>query len=244
MASEDGKNLGLRKSTHVHQSLKSDAYRQIREAILNGALPPGSLSSGPALAEALGMSRSPVREALVDLAKDGLVKFERNRGVRIVKQDRRDVEEVFELRLLLEVPMTHKAVSSLSLKSDKSIGLLKSEIEAMRSHLNDEQTFMVHDRSFHRIILELGGNQRLTNFVLELRDQVRSFGLSTIGRSRSLAEVLAEHEEILRAIENGDAIAAAAQMEKHVRHTGELLLAQTLMEMQPNGKSRKTGEQI
>ena len=187
------------------------------------------------------MSRSPVREALVDLAKDGLVEFERNRGVRIVQQDRHDVEEVFELRLLLEVPATRNAVISHGGSSSDLVKRLESEIAAMRCHLDDEQIFMVHDRTFHQIILDGGGNHRLTSFVLELRDQVRSFGLSTVGRSRSLADVLAEHEEIFRAVLTGDADEAAARMEAHVHHTGELLLAQATIGAKSNEHSIKSG---
>jgi DNA-binding GntR family transcriptional regulator len=242
VTTEPGTEFGLRKSTHVHQSLKGDAYSQIREAILSGSLAPGSLSSAPALAEALGMSRSPVREALVDLAKDGLVVFERNRGVRIVKQDRHDVEEVFELRLLLEVHATRLAVMTRGGGSNDFVNRLRVQINAMESHLDDEPSFMVHDRAFHEIILDGSGNHRLTAFVLELRDQVRSFGLSTVGRSRSLAEVLAEHEEILRAVETGDADDAAARMDAHVRHTGELLLAQAITNDSANRELDQSGE--
>lgn len=226
MTTNTGSDLGLRKSGHVRQSLKADAYNQIREAILNGKLASGSRSSANALAEALGMSRSPVREALVDLAKDGLVEFERNKGVRIVEQNQHDVEEVFELRLLLEVAATRKAMSPVGRRSADFIRELEVEIEAMRKHLDEESTFMAHDRQFHKIILDRSGNRRLAAFVLELRDQVRSLGLSTVGRSRSLADVLAEHEVILRAVEAGDADEAVARMEAHVRRTGELLLSQ------------------
>jgi DNA-binding GntR family transcriptional regulator len=225
------------------RSLTSLAYTGIKEAIMNGSLPPGSLTSVPALSEALGVSRSPVREALVDLVSEGLVRFERNRGVRVVEQNQHDVEEIFDLRLLLEVPATRRAIQFLgNRKKIELVAQLQEELKAMRRHMNDEVVFMTHDAAFHRILLEHAGNHRLTAVVTELRDQTRVLGISTVGRSRSLPDVLHEHEEILATIQAGDAEAAASQMEAHVRHTRDLLVGQILQRADADGAEAGTGD--
>ena len=209
------------------RSLKDHAYGLIKEAILSGSLAAGSLTSVPMLSGALGMSRSPVREALADLVSEGLVSFERNRGVRILTLDQYDVE-IFDLRILLEVPATHRMVQFLGKRKVELVKELREEFEAMKGSINDEPTFMAHDRMFHKIILDHSGNIRLSQFVLELRDQVRSLGLSTVGHSRALTDVLVEHQLILTAVEAGDADTARAEMESHIRHTRDLLIDQTI----------------
>ena len=86
---------------------------------------PGSLHSVAELAETLGVSRTPVREALIELASRGMVQFERNRGVRILQTSIHDLEEIFEIRLMLEVPATAQAVGRMS----------PAEIRALRGQL-------------------------------------------------------------------------------------------------------------
>lgn len=207
----------------LDEPLTQRAYTEIRSAILEGRLEPGSLTSVRTLSEALGISRTPVREALVELANVQLVAFERNRGVRILETQTHDVEEIFELRLLIEVPSVATAIE----RAVPDLGEeLRASLEEMRAHLDDEPSFMHHDWLFHRSLLAATGNERLVAFVESLRNQTRMRGLSTAGRSRSLAAIVEEHEAILRAVEAADADAAVAAMSKHLTRTRDLLLAQ------------------
>ena len=203
--------------------LARSAYDEIRRAIIGGALPEGSLTSVRALSEALGISRTPVREALVELARDGMVSFERNRGVRICVTRRHDVEEIFDLRLLLEVPAVLGAVEMID---DSDVAALEDSLSQMRDSMDDEAEFMRYDWSFHRLLLEKTGNERLVTFVGRLRDQTRIRGISTVGRSRQLDAIVAEHQAVLDAAKSRDAQAAAAAMEIHLKTTRALLLAQ------------------
>lgn len=203
--------------------LTQRAYHEIRAAILDKRLAPGSLTSVRALSEALGISRTPVREALVELANDRLVSFERNRGVRITETQRHDIEEIFELRLLIEVPAVRSAMARAGADL---IPELRATLQEMRVSLGDEATFMHHDWLFHRALLAATGNERLVAFVESLRHQTRMRGISTVGRSRPLEAIVAEHERILAAVEAGDADAAVAAMSGHLTETRDLLLAQ------------------
>lgn len=205
--------------------LSARAREAIRSAIILGQLAPGTLHSVQALANRFGISRTPVREALIDLSKQGMVRFERNRGVRILETSVHDLEEILAIRLLLEPPATYRAVAQLT-----PAGLRELEIEvdkmASASDRGDRFSFMRHDRRFHSIVLGMSGNRRLQEFVDQIRDLVVARGNSTLGTTRSPRELVDEHRVILDRIRGGDALGAASAMREHISRTGCLLIAQ------------------
>jgi DNA-binding GntR family transcriptional regulator len=203
--------------------LSAQAREEVRLAIVEGRLPAGSLTSVRALSEALGISRTPVREALVDLAKEGMVTFERNRGVRVNDSQSHDVKEIFQLRRMIEIPAMGEAVVRFTSKEVRALG---RELSAMRAHLDDEHQFMRHDRAFHRVPLETLGNGRMIALIDSLRDQTRVRDFSTVGRSRDLKSIVVEHKAIYDAARQGRAKEAAEAMERHLLITEELLIAQ------------------
>ena len=207
------------------ESLTSQVHRALSHAIVVGELAPGSLHSVAKLADKLEVSRSPVREALISLADQGMVAFERNRGVRVLQTTAHDLEEVFSLRLLLEVPATFRAAQLMT----------PERLETLREALGDVETFtgaetmLAHqemDSGFHRVILEAAGNARLTGIVDNLWSHQKMRGVSSAGHSRKLADIHREHHAILERIEAGDAVGAAAAMRNHLSHSASLLLAQ------------------
>jgi DNA-binding GntR family transcriptional regulator len=206
----------------VPQTLAAHTRRAVLAAIADGRLEAGGRYSVAQLAEQLGVSRTPVREALLVLEREGRVRFERNKGVRVLETTAADVAEVFELRLLLEVPATARACGIVETEA------LQAELDAMgeAARAGDEAAFMDRDERFHELILLAAGNRRLAAIVAGLRDTVRGRGASTVGRSRSLDEIQAEHGAILDALIAGDADRAGAAMRYHLRRTGDLLAAQ------------------
>lgn len=215
--------LGRVQAVEPQVRLTQRAYDEIRRAILAGALPQGSLTSVRALSEELRISRTPVREALVELANDRLVAFEKNRGVRIIATQRHDIEEIFAVRMLLEVPSIRTAVA---LMEPVDIDELKRHLDEMQAHLDNEEEFMRHDWRFHRKLLEVTRNGRILSVVESVRNQTRARGISTVGRSRPLESILKEHRSIYRAVRKRDSEGAAAALTEHLKNTRELLLAQ------------------
>lgn len=200
-------------------------FALLRERIVGGDLAAGTQHSIYRLAEQLEVSRTPVREAVLRLADLGLVEIERNRGVRIRGVTVADVREVFELRLLLEVP----AAAGAARRADRTLrDALTENVEQTRAHAatGSEVDFTRVDRDFHALVASAIGNPRLEAEVGRLRDSIQARGVSTFGRSRPLAEVAAEHAPVAAAIANGDPAAAAASMAAHLEHTGTLLMAQ------------------
>jgi DNA-binding GntR family transcriptional regulator len=207
----------------AHVGLQAQARAEIKGAITEGRLEAGSLTSVRALSELLGISRTPVREAFVDLANDGLVQFERNRGVRIQATQVHDIDEIFDLRLMLEVPAVRRAVPFCT---RVEIAALERELTAMAANVDDEHVFMTHDRAFHDVLLQTLGNTRLVQVVDGLRDQTRVRGFSTVGRSRPLKEIVTEHRRIFRFVKSGDARGASEAMARHIERTYQLLRSQ------------------
>lgn len=200
-------------------------FALLRERIVGGDLAAGSQHSIYRLAEQLEVSRTPVREAVLRLADLGLVEIERNRGVRIRGVTVADVREVFELRLLLEVP----AAAAAARTADRSLReALIANVEATRGHATAgrEADFTRVDRDFHALVASATRNPRLAAEVSRLRDSIQARGVSTFGRSRPLAEVAAEHAPVATAIAAADPERAAAGMAAHLEHTGTLLMGQ------------------
>jgi DNA-binding GntR family transcriptional regulator len=204
-------------------TLAGRALAGVRAAIVDGRLEAGERYSVATLAAGLGVSRTPVREALLVLERQGLVRFERNKGVRILETSTHDLEEIFTLRLLLEVPAARRACGRLTAAD---LDTLDRELDAMAdaAAAGRETPFMAHDQRFHAVLLEAAGNHRIVALIDQLRDHVRFRGASTVGRGRDLAAILAEHVVIRDALRRRDPEAAAAAMRAHLLATGELLV--------------------
>lgn len=204
-------------------------FASLRESIVSGDFPAGSLHSIYRLADLLEVSRTPVREAVLRLADIGLVTIERNRGVRIRGVTVADVREVFELRLMIEVPAAAYAAAHAD---PLMISSITTELEHMRrsAAIDDEPEFTSHDRLLHWAIGAATGNARLQVEVATLRDSIQSRGASTIRRSRGMSELAEEHAPIVEAIGTADPVAAAAHMEQHLVNTATLLMEQVAIE--------------
>jgi DNA-binding GntR family transcriptional regulator len=194
----------------------------LRTSIVQGHLEPGSMHSVAALADELGVSRTPVREALIRLASRGMVRFERNRGVRILEASTDDLDEIFELRRLLEVPAARAAASRVT---PEKIQELREIIDAQEraAAVGDQHRLWELDRAFHHGIAELGGNRRLAAYVDRLRDVVAVRSLSSPRSARRAAGGAIDHREILARLERGDADALAEAVLSHLDGALELL---------------------
>lgn len=217
-------------------SLAGTILDELKTAVVNGELVAGTLYSVHDLADRLGVSRTPVREALIQLADRGMVRFERNRGVRILRTSLHDLEEVFAIRLLLEVPATFRATSQ---RTAEWVAELEQRLARMRAAAaaHDAAAFMAADREFHQTINAASGNLRLAKYIDSLRDMVLTRGASTVDKSRSMDDILAEHEAVLRPIVAGEPTEAAEAMRAHLLHTARLLIGQ---EAEANGDSAPT----
>jgi DNA-binding GntR family transcriptional regulator len=206
------------KEIRARVSLRESALRAIRAGIVTGEIRSDEIYSAPALASQLGVSATPVREAMLDLVAQGLVEPVRNRGFRILPMDDADLDEIHELRMLIEVPTSGRLAGKLPKQEIKRLRRLAKESEAAAA-AGDLVAFLAADRDFHLGLLEFHGNRRLIDFISQLRDQARLYGLGELVAAGALVASASEHAIILDCIESGDAAAAEAEMVRHLRHT-------------------------
>jgi DNA-binding GntR family transcriptional regulator len=203
-------------------SLREQALATLRQRILDVDYPPGSVLSENQLAGELGISRTPIREALRELAGSGLVRILPQRGVVVSKPTAQDIVEVFQLREQLECFAAHQAAERRT-EADAQ-GFAKDHAEALR-HLDRGRHRNAYDASvrLHGRIIVLARNGRLTQFMSQLGDQVHRFGLITLRHGRAV-QAIAEHGAIIQAIQAGDGAAAEALMRDHLRADREMAL--------------------
>lgn len=190
----------------------------LRAAILGGELAPGSIHSAVTLAERLGVSPTPVREAMLELVKSGLVEVLPNRGFRVTVIDDQDLDEIYALRVMLEVPALAAVIERASDAGLSELETRLAELEAAAAN-SDVAAFLVADRAFHLELLALAGNHRLVRIVAELRDQARIVGLQSLAAAEALEATAAEHRPILEALHARDVSAAQRFMTIHLEHT-------------------------
>jgi DNA-binding GntR family transcriptional regulator len=198
-------------------SVREQVHRLLRAQIASGILQPGGIYSAVALAETLGVSATPIREAMIDLAHSGLVEPVRNRGFRILTVSDEDLDEIVELRLMLEVPPLATIVAKAT---DEELAALEPFLEPIleSARQGDLPTFVLNDSIFHLELLKLAGNKRLVHLVSELRDQTRLLGLRRLGEAGELEQNALEHSELLKAIQARDVELATTLLARHIRH--------------------------
>lgn len=199
-------------------SLRDRAREAIRAGIVAGEIGSGATVSVRSLAASLGVSATPVREAVLDLAKAGLLLPVKNKGFRVPTLSDAELQDIVELRLLLEVPMMGRLAGRLTRPRIEHYRRLCRAIEAAAS-AGDAVEFLAVDREFHLSLLGELGNERLVEMVALLRDQARLYGVLHLAEEQQLAESGAEHGALLDAIVDGDAARVRRLMTKHLRHT-------------------------
>lgn len=178
------------------RSLREQVTRGLRAAMVSGELRPGLVYSAPALALEFGVSATPVREAMLDLVREGLVETVRNKGFRVVAITEQDVEDVTEVRALIEIPATVEVARSAPAEELEQLRALTGEIvEAARG--GDLSGYVEADRRFHLGLMRLIGNRHLVHTVGELRQRSRLFGASALAADGRLLATALEHEQLL-----------------------------------------------
>ena len=200
------------------ESISAIAKRLIRTKIVTGELDEPRIYSVPVLAAALGVSATPVREAMRELAVEGLVEVVPNRGFRVVDVSKHDLDEIFELRLMLEVPAAGRIAELADERSLAPCLLLERRTEEF-ARRGDVGRFLDADRGFHLAFLSLLGNRRLVEIVERLRNQVRLHGIPALAQHGRLEGSAREHRRLIDAVLAHDAAQAVEVMRRHIEHT-------------------------
>lgn len=186
----------------------------LRRAILNGELTGGTRLVQAEIAATLDVSTTPVREALRDLATEGLVQFDPHRGAIVAELSSDDVHDIYEIRMVLEPLAMRQAVPHLS------EALLERLRELHRSMLDEPHSadWVDRNRVFHMAVYETAASPRLAAIIRNLQDaSVMYIGASLTDKPALRDEANHDHAEILAALESRDAEAAVAALTEHLR---------------------------
>jgi DNA-binding GntR family transcriptional regulator len=211
--------------TQPSPALSATVVPAIRQMITSGALPQGAHLREAELATALGMSRGPVREALVELAREGLVVLRRHRGAQVITLTTDDAEEVYTLRLALERLAVERACSRLT---EAGLADLDATLDRMR-HLTPDYApdlAVELDLAFHDVLVRAAGHARLERSWQQIRSQVAMFLHDRHRARRDFHEIAhPEHRAVRDIVAAGDAAAAVEAIETHLMGAYDRLVA-------------------
>ena len=198
----------------MDQNLREQVLQQVRAEIISGQSMPGSMYSVPTLAASLGVSTTPVREALLELARSGLIEPMRNRGFKVVEPTLTELRNLFDLREVLEL----HAVTVVARKKKNLKELVRFADEVARAVKNEDiRLYLEADRTFHQRLTAAAENTRLTEMVMGLRDQMRLYGIKSRAGLARQNESAAEHYQIIELAMAGKEDALADLMRRHIR---------------------------
>lgn len=214
----------------TYENARTYALRVLLHNIINLELPPGSAVSENELSAALSLSRTPVREALIELSKNNLVEILPQRGSYISKIDYELVEESRFMRLVMEKAVLNLACEGIS---EKYLDALENNIREQRKYMDVENAaaFMKLDNEFHRLIFESVNKMwsyKIINDQMVHFNRLRALSLKTIKNKYTLKD----HEDILYSIQRKDAEMAEMLITRHL--TRHLMEKSELLELYPD----------
>ncbi len=209
------------------ESLAKMAYEAIRKSILSGQWKIGELYNEKAIAADLGISRTPVREALLELASQDLIIFLPRRGLMVNRFTRHDVDEIFELRKAIELAAVEKiTVAAPPFDLFEIEEALLSQRKAVKQ--KDYLAFMEADRLFHTSFSELTNNRRLIAILDNIRDMIHVMGAKALALEGRAVEVIKEHQTIFEAVKKGNIEEARRAMAYHLDQSKEAVVESEL----------------
>jgi DNA-binding GntR family transcriptional regulator len=202
------------------RSTAERAYDYVKDRLLDGRFAGGTLLSENDIAQRLGVSRTPVRQAFIQLEAEQLLELYPKRGALVVPISASEAEDVLEARLLIEQHCVRRAAGA----GEALAAELRDTIaEQERALAAGGRGFTWADRQFHRAIVAAAGNPLLVRQYDALRDRHQRIAAATIAQEPTrIARFIAEHRELAGALERGDAAAAAELTAAHLQSAHEL----------------------
>lgn len=201
-------------SSKARTTRVNNAYERLKTEILNGELPPGFQAPEPDIASRLGMSRTPVREALIRLEADGLVDLVPRRGAKVLPVSRQDICEIYQILSALEALAAETACRNAQPDLLGDLGEILDRSDEALADGNIEAWAVLDDR-FHRLVAKSSGNLRLEAEITGFLDQVYRANTVLLRLNKAPASNAADHRALCEAISGKDAEAAAGIARRH-----------------------------
>ncbi len=207
----------LKMNVNEYLPLRDVVFNTLREAILKGDLEPGERLMEIALANRLGVSRTPIREAIRKLELEGLVVMIPRRGAQVASITKKDLQDVLEVRSSLEVLATELACERINAEQ---LDALKGALNRFEKVLGSGDVSVIAraDVDFHDVIFSSTGNARLVQILNNLREQMYRYRLEYLKDFSSHARLLEEHRQLMEAIAARDQKNAAMIIKAHIEN--------------------------
>lgn len=206
-----------------HKPLREIVYEELKRRIVTGEIPPGERMMEIQLSEDLGVSRTPVREAIHKLEKEGLVLIEPRRGARSSIISMQDIIDVLAVRQDLEGLAAEMAAAKISAEEIEKLDALTCKYdEAIKA--GDTEKVIAFDEDFHKAIVAVAGNRTLETFVLSIQELVKRFRYIYYDNFNRYKNMPGEHQRIIAALESGDGAKARETANEHVATLKEFVI--------------------
>lgn len=215
------KDISLNSNEYL--PLREVVFNTLREAILTGELEPGEHLMEVKLANKLGVSRTPIREAIRKLELEGLVVMTPRRSAEVAKITKEDLTDVLEVRRVLETLAIELCCRN---RTDEDITTLQENLKKFKSCINANNVTEIAttDVQFHEVIYNSTGNRRLNQILYNLREQMYRYRLEYIKDRQTRKNLVLEHEEIINAIKEKDVERAKKAILIHIDNQEETIL--------------------
>jgi len=206
-----------------YQPLRESVCESLRDAIRKGILRPGDRLMEIQLADELGVSRTPVREAIRKLELEGYIITMPRRGTYVANLSIRDVNEVFEIRTSLDALAGELAAERIT---DEELEALQRLLVKLGHYVEegDMDKIVETDVKFHDVLYQASRNSRLVGIISNLREQLTRFRTTSMSFPGRLKATLEEHRALVEAIAQGDAASARSAAEYHMEKSEQTLL--------------------
>ena len=210
-----------------YKPLRDVVFENLRDAIITQVLKPGERLMEIQLADEMGVSRTPVREAIRKLELEGLVVMVPRKGAYVAGVSMKDIHEVYEVRSALEmlaVTLAAERIRDEELNALEQQVLRESEEEAKKDG-SDLDNIIYIDSSFHDIIYQAARNQRLVQFVNILQEQLQRFRAASLARPGRSKTALEEHKQIVEALSERNGELASKLAQEHIENAENAMIA-------------------
>lgn len=213
----------LRLEVNTYKPLREIVFEVLRESILSGKFAANERLMETQLAEEMGVSRTPVREAIRKLELEGLVVMVPRRGAYVASMSVRDISETFEIRSALEGLAAKLAVERIS---PEELDAMELTVLRMSKYIDGKEldTLIDIDEEFHDTLVRASRNQRLAQMISTLREQIKRFRRASLSSEQRRKLILGEHRQILEAISERNGELAQQLVLEHISNSEDRLL--------------------
>lgn len=217
---ENGKDLKL--NSNAYLPLRDVVFQTLRTAILRGELKPGERLMELQLADQLGVSRTPVREAIRMLEQEGLAVTTPRKGAQVARMTEKDMEEVLQIRTVLEELAARLSCGRITEKELDELRAAMVNFEQKTENGSLEEMGEA-DSAFHDVIYRASGNQKLLNLLNNLREQIFRYRIEYLKDRSSYPVLIREHREICEALQMRDGERASKKVRLHLKNQEEVM---------------------